>query len=71
MCVCLSFMHYYTSHHIAVKLWEVVENIPGEVSAKKKISNSQGWRPGRARFVFLYIRYIKIKVDFVLTSFIR
>ncbi len=47
-----------TVHTIALKLWEDVENIPGEVSALKTFSNSQRWRPGSARFVFsLYTVY--------------
>ncbi len=61
-----------TVHTIAMKLWEDVENTPGEVSALKTFSNSQGWRPDRARFVFfLYIQFIKIKVYFGFTPFIR
>ena len=33
--VCLSFMHHYTFHPIAMKHWGVDENIPGEVFAGK------------------------------------
>ena len=35
LCVCLSFMHYYAIHPIAMKLWEVVEYTPAKVSGKK------------------------------------
>ena len=35
--VCLSFMHYYTIHPIAMKLWEVVEYTPAKVSGRKKV----------------------------------
>ncbi len=56
LCVCVSFMHYYTSHHIAVKLWEVVENNPGEVSAKKIFQIRRGGAPaGRALFFSIYV----------------
>jgi len=31
VCVCVSFMRYYTIHPIATKLWEVVEYTPVDV----------------------------------------
>ncbi len=40
MYVCLFFIHNYTIHPIAIKLWEAVEYIPAKVSDLVKLLNS-------------------------------
>ena len=45
MCVCLSFMRYYTIHPIATKLWEVVEYTPAKVIGEKKFKKKDLFPP--------------------------
>ena len=66
----LSFVHDYTFHPIAMKLWEVVENTPGEINAEKKFQFRRGGAPAGCDAFVLYIRYIKIKLECGLSTFI-
>ena len=51
----LSFVHDYTFHPIAMKLWDVVDNTPGEVSAEKSFNFAwAALRQGAMRLFSIY-----------------